>query len=112
MKVKTNDKGNLTFKPYADECTTFENMRVMRFSEWAIDIVVNCDMGEKKIFTNTKPFVLYYDTVNSKILNTLQVVRFESDKTKVKYRLKELIELSDIGQRLKDWNNRSLEVSA
>lgn len=100
----------LLFKPYADECTTFENMRVMRFYEGSIDIVVNCDMGEKKIFTNTKPFVLYYDTVNSKILNTLQVVRLESDKTKVKYRLKELIELSDIGQRLKGWNNRSLEV--
>lgn len=104
--------GNLAFKPYSDECTTFENVRVLRFYEKSIDIITNHGAGEKMVFTNTKPFAIYYDTVNSKILNTLQVVRFESDKTKVKYRLEELIELSDIGQRLKDWNNRPLEVSA
>ncbi len=102
----------LSFKPYADECTTFENVRVLRFYEKSIDIITDRSLGEKIVFTNSKSFPLYYDTVTLKILNVLQVVKFESDKKKVKYCLKELIELSDIEQRLKDWNTRSLEVPA
>lgn len=111
MKVKTKQKDELLFKPTSDSCTTFENVRVLHFHELAMEVVMNHE-GEKKFFLNTKPFPLYYDTVSLKILNVLQVVRFESEKIKIKHSLKEMLELSDIEKRLKIWIEQTLEVSA
>ncbi|MEK4702031.1 hypothetical protein MKX47_21260 [Solibacillus sp. FSL R7-0668] len=110
MKAKTKQKDELLFKPYADNCTTFKNVRVLHFHELAIELVIN-HQGEKKFFLNSKSFPLYYDTVNFKILNVLQLVRFETEKIKVKYNLGEMIERSDIEQRLKTWLGQSSELT-
>ncbi|MEK4425896.1 hypothetical protein [Solibacillus sp. FSL K6-1523] len=110
MKVSEFEK--LSFAPFSDECTTFENVRVVRFQEGMVGVVMNNGLGEKIVFTNTKPFAIYYDTTSSKILNVLQIVRFESDKMKIKHSLKEMLELSDIEKRLKIWIEHSLEVPA
>lgn len=111
MKVKAKQNDDFLFKPSSDSCTTFENVRVLHFHELAMEVVINHG-GEKKFFLNSKPFPLYYDTVSLKILNVLQVVRFESEKIKVKYYLREMLELSDIEKKLKIWIDQSLEVPA
>lgn len=92
----------MKFSPHADECTTFENVRKLRFAEGTVEINIVRE-GEKTVFTNPKPFVIYYETRTSEILNTLQEVRFASEKFKVKDRLKELMAISDIQKTLKNW---------
>ncbi|MER1958826.1 MAG: hypothetical protein ABS942_15695 [Solibacillus sp.] len=68
----------MKFSPYADECTTFENVRILRFAEGAVEINI-VRKGEKNVFANSKPFVIYYETAATKIINTLQEVRFASE---------------------------------
>lgn len=97
----------MKFSPYADECTTFENVRILRFVDGAVEINI-VRKGEKNVFTNSKPFVIYYETGTAKILNTLQEVRFASEKLKVKDRLRELIAISDIEICLKNWIEQQL----
>ncbi|MEY9980450.1 hypothetical protein [Lysinibacillus sp. RC79] len=92
----------MIFKPYADECTTFENVRVLKFEKESVEVEVKISKDEQKVFINTKPFYIYFNTNTFKILNTLQEVKLISEKTRLKFRLGELIDRSNIEALLKE----------
>ncbi|MER2006695.1 MAG: hypothetical protein ABS939_04510 [Psychrobacillus sp.] len=92
----------MLFKPYSDECTTFENVRVLKFGEESLEATIVRE-DEPVSFKNTKAVKIFYNTENAQILNTLQEVRLTSDKTKMKCRLDELISCSNIQETLKKW---------
>lgn len=98
----------MLFKPYSDECTTFENVRVLKFHEHSFEVNVMRE-GESIPFKNAKPVKIFYNTDNTKIINTLQEVRLASDKLKMKCRLDELIDCSDIQKALKKWLASAME---
>ena len=93
----------MLFEPSANECTSFENVRVLKFGVGAVEINVLEPISGKKMYKNTKPLKIYFNTNSLEIMNTLQVVHFASEKTKLKCDLKELMEQSDIGKQLKKW---------
>lgn len=92
----------MIFKPYADECTTFENVRVLKFEKESIEVEVKISKDEQKVFINTKPFCIYFNTNTFEILNTLQEVKLISEKTRLKCRLGELVDNSNIETLLKN----------
>lgn len=98
----------MLFKPYSDECTTFENVRVLKFDEMSLETTIVRE-GEPTSFKNTKPLKIYYNTDNAQIMNTLQEVRLASEKTKMKCRLDELIARSNIQETLKKWIASAME---
>lgn len=98
----------MTLKPYADECTTFENVRLMKFNEGDLEVAV-VRKGEKIPFKNTKPTKIYYNTDNAKIMNTLQEVRLASDDSKLKCRLEELVACSNVQDTLEKWIKSTFE---
>lgn len=94
----------MVFTPYADECTTFENVRILKFEKESVEIAIKTGNDDQKIFVNTKPFNIYFNTNNFTIMNTLQEIKLISEKTKLKCRLGELIVKSNIEALLKEWN--------
>lgn len=92
----------MLFNPYLDECTTFENVRVLKFCEMSLETTIVRE-DEPISFKNTKPLKIFYNTENGQIINTLQEVRLASEKTKMKCRLDELIACSNIQETLKKW---------
>lgn len=92
----------MIFKPYADECTTFENVRVLKFEKESIEVAVKISKDEQKVFINTKPFYIYFNTNTFGILNTLQEIKLISEKTRLKCRLGELVDKSNIETLIKD----------
>ncbi|WP_427110439.1 hypothetical protein [Lysinibacillus xylanilyticus] len=100
MSIKMS--GNMVFKPYADECTTFENVRVLKFEKESVEVEVKISKDEQKVFINTKHFYIYFNTNTFKILNTLEEVKLISEKNRLKCRLGELIDRSNIEALLKE----------
>lgn len=98
----------MLFKPYADECTTFENVRVLKFDAYSFETKVLRE-SEFTVFKNTKPVKIFYNTDNAQIMNTLQEVRLASEKNKMKCRLDELIACSNIQETLKKWISSAME---
>lgn len=98
----------MTLKPYTDECTTFENVRLMKINEGDLEVAV-VRSGEKVPFKNTKQVKIYYNTDDAKIMNTLQEVRLASDDSKLKVRLDELVACSNIQSTLKKWIESTFE---
>ena len=92
----------MLFNPYSDECTTFVNVRVLKFNELSFEVTITRD-GKSFTFKNTKPLKIFYKTDTPEIINTLQEVSLVSDKMKLKCRLDELIERSEIQETLNKW---------
>lgn len=92
----------MLFEPYADECTTFQNVRVLKFDKGMIEVTVR-EEGVNKLYKNSKKFKVYFNTTTMKVMNILQEVRFSSDKTKFNCKLEDLVQQSDIENLLEKW---------
>lgn len=93
----------MTLKPHTDECTTFENVRLMKVGEKDLEITVS--RGNQLVeFKNSKPVKIFYRTDDGKVMNTLQVIHLVSDENiKLKVRFDELVAHSDIQDIIKKW---------
>lgn len=101
----------MAFKPSVNGCTTFKNVRILKFEEESIELTLNTPEEGRKVFVNTKAFNLYFNTNTLKVMNTLQEIKLKSQKDpdpknkRIKFNcsLEELVERSNIEKLLEEY---------
>lgn len=101
----------MAFNPVVNRCTTFKNVRILKFEEESIELTLETPEEGRKVFVNTKPFNLYYNTNTLKVMNTLQEIKLKSQKDpdskikriKLNSSLEELVDRSNIEKLLEGY---------
>lgn len=103
----------MAFNPVVNRCTTFKNVRILKFEEESIELILKTPEEGRKVFVNTKSFNLYYNTNTNtlKVMNTLQEIKLKSQKDpdpkikriKLNSSLEELVDRSNIEKLLEGY---------